>query len=97
MTIYCKDVHRIVDTAGADILICGSGNAPWVCLQRPGEMCEGMRYQLPLTSWNGQTTKQCEALVEAIAEAERDGKPFITVCGGEVVEDQSGGEDCGNV
>lgn len=91
MTIYCKDVHIIVDTAGADILICGSDNAPWVCLQRPGEMREGTRYQLQLTSW-GQTTKQCEALVEAIAAAERAGKSFITVSGGEVVEDQSGGE-----
>ena len=39
-----------------------------------------------------RTEEQAEALVDAIAAAERDGKPFITVCGGEVVEDQSGGE-----
>ena len=43
------------------------------------------------------TKEDAERLVKAIATAERDGKPFITVCGGEVVEDQSGGEDCGNV
>ena len=39
-----------------------------------------------------RTAEQAEALVDAIAAAERDGKPFITVSGGEVVEDQSGGE-----
>lgn len=39
-----------------------------------------------------KTEEQAEALVDAIAAAERDGKPFITVSGGEVVEDQSGGE-----
>ena len=43
------------------------------------------------------TREDAERLVNAIAAAERDGKPFITVRGGEVVEDQSGGEDCGNV
>jgi hypothetical protein len=38
------------------------------------------------------TKEDAERLVKAIAAAERDGKPFITVSGGEVVEDQSGGE-----
>lgn len=39
-----------------------------------------------------RTAEQAEALVDAIAAAERAGKSFITVSGGEVVEDQSGGE-----
>ena len=38
------------------------------------------------------TREDAERLVKAIAEAERAGKSFITVSGGEVVEDQSGGE-----
>ena len=38
------------------------------------------------------TKEDAERLVKAIAEAERAGKSFITVSGGEVVEDQSGGE-----
>lgn len=38
------------------------------------------------------TRTDAERLVKAIAEAERAGKSFITVSGGEVVEDQSGGE-----
>ena len=37
------------------------------------------------------TKEDAERLVKAIATAERDGKPFITVCGGEVVEDQNEG------
>lgn len=92
MTIYAKDTHMIVDTAGADILVCGNDSAPWVCLQRPGEMGNGTRYQLPLTSWGRATNEQCYELIDAIAESERAGKSFITVSGGEVVEDQSCGE-----
>lgn len=38
------------------------------------------------------TKEDAERLVKAIAAAERAGKSFITVSGGEVVEDQSGGE-----
>lgn len=38
------------------------------------------------------TAEDAERLVKSIAEAERDGVPFLTVSGGEVVEDQSGGE-----
>ena len=38
------------------------------------------------------TAEDAERLVKAIAAAERAGKSFITVSGGEVVEDQSGGE-----
>ena len=37
------------------------------------------------------TKEDAERLVKAIAEAERAGKSFITVSGGEVVEDQSEG------
>jgi hypothetical protein len=60
-------------------------------------MCNGVRYQLPLTSWSGQTTKQCEALVEAIAAAEARGAAFITVSGVRVLEDQRAGEACADV
>lgn len=104
MTIYYKDGHTIINTTGGDIVI-EYGNRDEktgithcvVNFHRPGKIGGrngyDLPYTLPLSPFLGQrlTDTQCEALVEAIAAAERAGKSFITVSGGEVVEDQSEG------
>lgn len=105
MTIYYKDDHTIIDTTGGDIVIeCSDRDEKTgithgvVTFHRPGKMGGRNGYDLPYTLFLSPflgrrlTDTQCVALVDAIAAAERDGKSFITVSGGKVVEDQSGGE-----
>ena len=91
MTIYAETRGG----AGSAIIYTGRGV---IGIERP---CETMReytkcdYSVlcgdTLVSYC-PTRADAERLVKAIAAAERAGKSFITVSGGEVVEDQSGGE-----
>lgn len=92
MTIYAQD--RGLNLSSAIIRTDGSP----IYIDRP---CEANRkcYKVEYTVLCGghliaavPTAEDAELLVKAIAEAERAGKSFITVSGGEVVEDQSGGE-----
>ena len=91
MTIYAETRGG----AGSAIIYTGRG---MIGIERPCESLQKLTKCEYSVICDGVLVDYCptkedaERLVKAIATAERDGKPFITVCGGEVVEDQSGGE-----
>lgn len=91
MTIYAQDRGLNMNSA----IIRTDGNP--IYIDRP---CQAFQkcYKVECTVLCGAhliaavpTAEDAERLVKAIAEAERDGVPFLTVSGGEVVEDQSEG------
>lgn len=91
MTIYAQNRKH----AGSAIIYTGGGT---ICTERLTDglkMLTDCEYSVicggTLVSYC-PTKADAESLVKAIAAAERAGKSFITVSGGEVVEDQSGGE-----
>ena len=90
MTIYAQDRKH----AGSAIIYTGHGAIFTEQLTDGVKSFTGCEYSVicggTLVSYC-PTRADAERLVKAIAEAERDGVPFLTVSGGEVVEDQSEG------
>lgn len=90
MTIYAQDRKH----AGSAIIYTGGGA---IGIERPCEALQKLTECEYSVICGGTLVSYCptradaERLVKAIAEAERDGVPFLTVSGGEVVEDQSEG------
>lgn len=91
MTIYAETRGG----AGSAIIYTGHGT---IGIERPCESLQKLTKCEYIVICGGVLVDYCptkedaERLVKAIAAAERAGKSFITVSGGEVVEDQSGGE-----